>query len=496
MKKNTNHRIGRRNLKTALAVLLALLVKVLLMLIIDLPTGKPWSKIIYTPFFGSIAAAYSMHMDREASLKQAKIRTMGSVVGGLYGMIILIITESLFLHLLNMDSSGVLYFILDYLIVAAAMILMIHLTVVTNTTYATWIACLTYLSVTVSIRNDFDEQLAGFFYSNEVLNSYCVAIIFAINRILSTIIGVGISLGVNMFKLPKPKNKDILFVSSLDHAILNKEHNISGYTKYKINELCAEGCNIAFATTRTQASLNRIFDGINLKLPLITMNGSAIYNPKDKHYISVDNIDRDARLYLESVFERWGVASFCCAVDDDILQIYHGVLKNEGEKRYYNNRHNTYFDNFVRANLPEDMNACYYVVIDKKEIIDGIMAEIKTTEHIDRLDLVYRAYDAEGDYFLKINSKSTNKYTRLKELKEKSGCTKVVVFGSGASDVEMMQMADISLCLKTAPAPVQSAATVVLDTDDPDTILKTIEKIYHKKDFEKYKVEVMLPRHP
>jgi hypothetical protein len=100
---------------------------------------------------------------------------------------------------------------------------------------------------------------------------------------------------------------------------------------------------------------------------------------------------------------------------------------------------------------------------------------------------VSRAYDADGNYFLKINSRSCNKYTRLKELKEQVGAEKLVVFGSGASDVEMMQMADISLCLKTAPDKVKAVATKVLDSDDPDTILKTIEKIYHKKDFEVYK---------
>jgi hypothetical protein len=487
MKKTTVHRIGRRNIKTAVAVFIALLIKVVLMLAIDLPTGQQWSKIIYTPFFGSIAAAYSMHMDREGSLNQAKIRTMGSVVGGLYGMVILVLSEALFINLLGMNDSSILYYFLDFLMVAFAMVFMIHLTVLTHKTYATWIACLTYLSVTVSIRNDFDAQLSGFFFDNAMLNSYCVAVIFALNRILSTIIGVTISICVNSFKLPRKQNREILFVSSLDHAILNSEHIISGFTKYKINELCSQGCNITFATTRTQASLNKIFDGINLKLPLITMNGSAIYSPKDKHYMSVDNIDRDARLYLEDLFERRKVNSFCCAVDDDILQIYHGVLKNEGEKRYYYNRRNNFFDNYVRANLPEDMNACYYVVIDSKEIIESIIREINTTEHADNLDLVSRAYDADGNYFLKINSRSCNKYTRLKELKEQVGAEKLVVFGSGASDVEMMQMADISLCLKTAPDKVKAVATKVLDSDDPDTILKTIEKIYHKKDFEVYK---------
>jgi hypothetical protein len=480
-------KIGQRNIKTAIAVLLSLLVKIILMLAIDLPTGQPWSKIVYTPFFGGIAAAYSMHMDKQASIKQAKTRTMGSLVGGVYGMLVLMFSYAILVQLCGLDTSSITYYLLDYLIVAVAIIFMIHLTVITKKTYSTWIACLTYLSVTVSIRNDFDAQLAGFFTSNEHLNSYLIAIVFALNRIFSTVVGVLISLGVNLFRVPKHKNKNVLFVSSLDKAILNSNHQISGFTKYKINHLVQSGCNITFATTRTQSSLNQIFDGISLKMPLITMNGSAIYNPKNKHYTSVDFIDQDVRFRLDLLFNAMDVNYFCYTVEDDILQIYHGKLKHDAEKKYYLDRRNEYFDNYVRGTVPDDMFACFYVLINKKDVIMQLVSQINSTDYADRLDLLYYEYDIEGYYFLKINSRSSNKYTRLAELKEQIGAKNLVVFGSGSSDIDMMKMADISLCLKTAPEIIKSQATKVLDTDDPDVILKTIEKIYHKKDFQSYK---------
>jgi hypothetical protein len=290
--------------------------------------------------------------------------------------------------------------------------------------------------------------------------------------------------------MPHKKNKNILFVSSLDKAILNKEDKITGYTKYKINQLGNGGCHISFATTHTEASLNRIFDGIHFQLPLITMNGTAIYQPKDKHYLSVDHIERGVRIWLDRLFVEKGVNAFCFTVDDDILQIYHGKLKGEAEIKYYRERRNNFFDNYVSGTAPEEVDACFYELIQPKSVIMDIVDEIQNSEYAQKLDLLYYEYEATGNYLLKISSQNSNKSTRLRELKEKTNATKVVVFGSGSSDIEMMKIADLSFCLKNAPDDVKTAATKVLDTDDPDAILKTIEKIYHIKDYSVYEQKI------
>jgi hypothetical protein len=217
------------------------------------------------------------------------------------------------------------------------------------------------------------------------------------------------------------------------------------------------------------------------------MNGASIYNPKNRKYSSVDYIDSDVQFLLDRLFEENMVTAFCYTVDDDILQIYHDTLKNVAEKKFYQDRRSEFFDNYVRGEAPSDLRACFYVVVDTKEVVLELVDRINAESYADRLDLLYYEYDISGYYFLKINARSSNKYTRLQELKEQTGANRVVVFGSGSSDIEMMQMADLSLCLNNAPEEVKAIATKVLPTDNPDEILKTIEKIYHVKDFSAYK---------
>lgn len=55
---------------------------------------------MYTPFFEGIAAVYATHRDRKTSLNQARIRLIGSIIGGYFGMGIVYLIEYLFIELL------------------------------------------------------------------------------------------------------------------------------------------------------------------------------------------------------------------------------------------------------------------------------------------------------------------------------------------------------------------------------------------------------------
>ena len=93
------HIIGLRNIKTAIAVFITLMFKLVLVLLI----GEEQAFVWYTPFFAAIAAAYSMHKDVQSSLRQAKIRSLGSIIGGLYGILIVLLVEECLLPLFGSD---------------------------------------------------------------------------------------------------------------------------------------------------------------------------------------------------------------------------------------------------------------------------------------------------------------------------------------------------------------------------------------------------------
>lgn len=95
-------KIGKRNIKTAISVFLSLMVYVVLYLI-DKANGniEPFEGIkgMYTPFFAGIAAAYTSHKDYKSSLKQARIRSVGSIIGGIFGRVIILFIELMFINL-------------------------------------------------------------------------------------------------------------------------------------------------------------------------------------------------------------------------------------------------------------------------------------------------------------------------------------------------------------------------------------------------------------
>ena len=51
---------------------------------------------MYTPFFAGIAAVYATHRDRKTSAKKARIRSIGSIIGGYFEMGIVYLIEYLF----------------------------------------------------------------------------------------------------------------------------------------------------------------------------------------------------------------------------------------------------------------------------------------------------------------------------------------------------------------------------------------------------------------
>lgn len=155
---------GLRIMKSALAVLLCFL--------IDIPRNDG------LPLYSAIAAILCMQPDVSSSVRTGANRVVGTLIGGMYGLVILYL-----LRLVPGADSEVL----RAFIIAFALIPLMYITVLLNKHAATYITCVVFLSVTIS-------------------RSASVApYVFAFNRIIDTIIGIAISLCINA--LPPLKNR-------------------------------------------------------------------------------------------------------------------------------------------------------------------------------------------------------------------------------------------------------------------------------------------------
>lgn len=469
-------KIGMRSIKTMLAVFFSISIYVLLLLI-DLALGidhNDWHapSNMYTPFFAGIAAVYTLHKDRKSSFNQAKIRSLGSIVGGYFGMIVIFITEYIFITLLNYEETHfILYKLIVFAIVSLAILPLIAITVKLKQKSAVFITCLTYLSVTISIRNGGMPVFQ-----------------FATNRILSTLIGAFISLGINNFSLIKNKNKEILFVSSLDNNFINSKGEIDAFVKYELNNLYFNKMPLTFVTTRTLTSLEPIFLDVDVTFPMVVMNGSAEYHFNTKQYVNVIALDSKIREYIDKQLKDDELNAFMYTIYDNIMRSYHQKLVNLGELDYYNKRKVGTSFSFVRGILPNDLNPSLYVIIDKLEKIERFVSHVNQTEYKDLVDLVVYEYPLISDekyYYLKINSKLSTKENRINEIYKNNNFSKLVVCGSGRTDIKLIENADFSICLSTAPDYVKEKVDVVLNTNDAAEVLKLYSKIYRSYNVDK-----------
>lgn len=122
------------------------------------------------PFYSAIAAILSMQNDPNDGLKVGKNRMIGTLIGGFYGVIAILLISKIGIQLFSY---------IHYLILSLFLIPVIYTNVNLKSHGSVYISCVVFLSITVSHGSD------------------TYPVIFALNRIFDTIIGIIVSLIIN-----------------------------------------------------------------------------------------------------------------------------------------------------------------------------------------------------------------------------------------------------------------------------------------------------------
>ena len=409
------------------------------------------------PFYSAIAAILCMQPYKENSIKVGKNRIVGTVIGGIFGMFILIIQRNYFT---NINS------ILNYFLISLCIIPLIYITLLIEKTSASYITCVVFLSVTVTHAVDISPYL------------------FAVNRIIDTLIGILISLAINSFHFPRKKNTDILFVSDLDGTLLNSSGKINTYSKVHINNMIKDGALISVATSRTPSTLLEILEDVNINIPVITMNGAALYDLTNHRYIKCHYIDRDAYDEVLSVFKKNELNCFTHTIINDIAHVYYGKFTNKVEEKYYYSKKLLRLKNYVYGEVPEDVDIIYIKAIDKHDIIKKIYNDIIALNCFDKINaLYYEDKENPGYYYLEVYSIEASKKNAMLELKKIMKANKTVAFGNNLSDFQMINEADYGYVVNKSVENVKKIADEVLGSNDKDFVVKKMKSIFYNRKF-------------
>ena len=465
-------RIGLRIVKTAIAVFLCLTFYVLLKLIEYIP-GVPENFAFnwYNPFFAGIAAAYSIHSSKKASLRQAKNRCVASLIGGIIG-IALVSVYTIFggewpnVYAVDLETAN---FLIPYLLVSVCIVLVIETGVVLNQKEAIFVSVLTFLSVTINPNSAVEKWYWQ----------------FGINRILSTMIGVLIALGVNMFRLPRLyNNKNLLFCVGIDGMLNGDNDRFEGFIRYKMNDLHSKGVNLTLATTRTPTTFMPLLDDISVSHPIVCMSGAALYDTETLKYLAVEKIEKEDAVKIKKMLGKMGISPFINIIENDVLYSFNENIDNEGERLYAEDKKNAAYGSFI-CGSPNLDNVVYFLIIEERVKMNYIVNALKNCELSDKISvLVYddnHFTDFEKKFtYIKIYNKKIEDLNILKQYAEQYELDLVGLTSSKYSD-HLLKNCEYSMTLESNADKSKSLCNKIVPSNNPDRLFKEVEKLYHNK---------------
>ena len=397
------------------------------------------------PFYSIIAALQCIQPYSSNMIKEGKDRIIGTMVGAFWGAAIL------YLELLPVGGdfrTTVVFYILLGLFTG----LVIYSTVLLNIQQYALFAAVVFLGIAVYHIDDANPYIHVFY------------------RTLETIIGVIVAILINSIHAPRIKDCETLFVSGIDHGLFREDRNLTRYTKVELNRFLDEGMKLSVSTMQTPATVREILSGVNLRLPIIAMDGAVLYDLRTMRYVRTVKIAPDLVSLISDFLHAEGVPFFVNTVRDDLLVIFfkdykdlileevkdshHGdapALSQEYSEhafsksayismaRLYHQKRTSPFRNYVRTNAPITEDVLYILVIDHEEKIDRLNEKLLAQPWADRCRTNFDTFDCEkGEKILRIYAAGANRASMLQYLQSYVGAPRVCTFGTDRDDCDVV----------------------------------------------------------
>ena len=384
-----------------------------------------------SPFYSALAVLQCIQPYQDSMTQVARKRVTGTFVGAFWGLIVILIQLYLF-HGTLMDRFW------GYMLISLFTGVVIYSTVVLNCKNTAYFSCVVFLSITVMHMTDASPFL------------------FVLNRVVDTLIGVGIALVINSAHLPRKKQTDVLFVSGIDETILNLDDKMSDYSKVELNRIIETGAKFTVSSNRTPATIRESLPGIHLNLPVIAMDGAVLYDLNENSYLMKYQMSTGQAKIICDFLDGKNIQYFTNCVVDDLLVIYYDERLTEIHQKVYNRRKTSPYRNYLIKNKPVYDNVVYLYFLDEKEKMEKLYQELMKQPWISEFRVAIRdSVKHKGCANIKIYHKDATRENMLQNLKALLNVEKVVTFGS-----------------------VEGKYDVYVKDADKDVMVKMLKKIY------------------
>lgn len=268
-----------------------------------------------------------------------------------------------------------------------------------------------------------------------------------------------------------------LYVSDLDGTLLNNKQEITLFSKENINKLINEGLNFTIATARTPATVIDIIDGLNVKLPLILMNGVVIYDKNKEEYIDIKEINNKTAFSVLDILDKECKNYLLYTIKNNHMYVYYREFLNEAEIDFYNGRKDKKLKTFVKTEdyrkSIENSKIINIVVMDKEESIEKINNRLEHIGDIKNITVnYYKDIYNPSWFFMEIYSSKASKAKGIEFVSNYLETKNLITFGDNLNDIPMFLISDRCYAMENADERLKEISTTVIGNNNDDAVVR------------------------
>lgn len=273
-----------------------------------------------------------------------------------------------------------------------------------------------------------------------------------------------------------------LYVTDLDGTLLNSKKEVSRTSQELLNDLIDKGLEFTVATARTPATVSDILKEIDIRIPVILMNGVVTYDLHKNQYLDINDMKKDDVLKVLEVLKEYNRSAFVYGIKDNKLYVYHKDFAYESEYNFYKERCEKPLKKFVKVEeyeeFIEDSAIVNILIFDTLNNIENMY---KSLEKIETMTCnYYEDIYEKGAYFLEIYSSEASKANAIKSLAHLRKYDKIICFGDNINDIPMFRVADEGYAVGNAVGELKDISKAIIDSNNEDAVAKFIEKRFKR----------------
>lgn len=384
-------RIGMRIIKSAAAVGICILIYALL-------------GLEEIPFFLVIAALQGLQ-PYQRDVKEIAVR---NVFGTLVGAFCALITMLLYHMVTGFDNSA---FLIYGFFVTVGIAISIYSAVVMGHGDAAHFTAVVYLCIVMVHMDDQNSLL------------------YVTERLVETLLGIAVGMGVNALRIPRRKVRDTLFVAALDDVLHSESSILPEYSKVELNRILDSGVRLSIITQHSSAAFWDAAGSIRFKMPIILLDGAVLYDPAEKRYLDKVELESTLASEISGLLADEDLSIFqSCVIDDSVINFVQHIA--ESSREIYESMRRSPSRNFIHHTLPGNTPVVYILCIGPVEKLDKAIDKLNFAGLGDRLKICRFAHEKEGMGYMRIFSREASRHKMLEKLRQVCGMEKLRSFGN------------------------------------------------------------------